>query len=219
MAECNYPQKNRRSRQVEVRMKIQTERMKIDLFFPFLTEREVSKFVKRLKVQLPHASNVRIVCGSFKNITSPSALSILKNELSDVASIHWDSNSHKPYRSPFCVYHEGDSITHVFIAETQQVENQLMERIEWGIDPDQNIDFVISIKLSKEFDRLFSDSVLLDDKLLDKCSKSWKKPLIMKDPKQFVHEKTEEDEITPRGAQIEALYALKNTRADGNRNE
>lgn len=62
--------------------------------------------------------------------------------------------------------------------------------------------------------------MVIDDKELRKYSKNWHRPAVAKDLEKYENiEEIRDSNIRmifePRGAQIEALFALENTRAEG----
>ena len=71
----------------------------------------------------------------------------------------------------------------------------------------------------RTFEDLFHHhSILIDDKELKRYSKEWHRPAVYRDLAKYEEEEPEtivEALFQPRGAQIEALYALKDSRAEG----
>ena len=67
----------------------------------------------------------------------------------------------------------------------------------------------------------YNHSIVIDDEVLKQYSKEWKKPALQKDLDRYdnVSKDSRDTEaqmlFQPRGAQIEALYALKNSRREG----
>ena len=73
---------------------------------------------------------------------------------------------------------------------------------------------------SETFEDLFQNhSIFIDDKELKRYSKDWHKPAVAKDLARYEEAENPDTEaevlFQPRGAQIEALYALENSRAEG----
>ena len=74
------------------------------------------------------------------------------------------------------------------------------------------------------FEDLFlNHSIIIDDEELKRYSKAWKKPAVSRDLAKYDTAEENEDRNTenvrmlyrPRGAQIEALYALQESRMEG----
>ena len=71
------------------------------------------------------------------------------------------------------------------------------------------------------FEDLFENhSIIIDDKELKRYSQNWHRPAVAKDLDKYDFEQDTEDTknktmYEPRGAQIEALCALEDTRAEG----
>jgi superfamily II DNA or RNA helicase len=76
-------------------------------------------------------------------------------------------------------------------------------------------------KFYQTFEDLFENhSIVIDDEELKRYSKSWHKPAVSKDLDKYDYAEEPDDTnvrvmYEPRGAQIEALCALENTRAEG----
>ena len=67
-------------------------------------------------------------------------------------------------------------------------------------------------------DLFYNHSIIINDQVLKQYSKEWKKPAVQRDLERYDSLVNETDRVggfEPRGAQIEALYALKCSRREG----
>ena len=93
--------------------------------------------------------------------------------------------------------------------------------IEWNYRFGSKTDQKNFDKFFKTFEELFEHhSIVIDDEELKRYSKNWHKPSVSKDLEKYDSTEAFEDTnvrllYEPRGAQIEALCALEDTRAEG----
>ncbi|NLN03923.1 MAG: DEAD/DEAH box helicase family protein, partial [Clostridiaceae bacterium] len=101
----------------------------------------------------------------------------------------------------------------LYIGSSNLSISALTDGVEWNYRLSESVDKEGFDKFVKEFEDLFyNHSIVVDDEVLREYSRNWKKPLIIGELKK--NEKKSR-EYVPRGAQIEALYALKATREEG----
>lgn len=109
----------------------------------------------------------------------------------------------------------------IYIGSSNISKSALTSGIEWNYRFSSCKDPENYEKFYKTFEDLFENhSIVVDDEELKKYSKSWHRPAAFKDLDRY--DQNEENEDTkvrllfePRGAQIEALCALENSRAEG----
>ena len=199
----------------------------IDIIVSFLMESGVKLLVHDLEQALDRGASVRILTGNYLGITQPSALYLLKHELGDRADIRFYSERNRSFHAKGYIFHLA-SHDEIFVGSSNLSKSALTSGIEWNYRLSSQTDPASC----KEFERSFLDlferhSIRIDDEVLRAYSKSWHKPATARDVERFEakaaadagsdngagHQEPSRPE--PRGAQIEALCALEDTRAEG----
>ncbi len=185
--------------------------IKIDIIVSFLMESGVRMLLNDLKEVASNGVKISILTGNYLNITQPSALYLLKSELKDI-DLRFYNNSNKSFHPKAYIFHYKD-YSKIYIGSSNISRSTLTYGIEWNY-------CFSSLEDKDSFDRFYhtfidlyeNHSLIIDEKVLKDYSKSWRKPAVYKD---LSINKEEQIEFKPRGAQIEALYALENSRNDG----
>ena len=195
---------------------------RIDIIVSFLMESGVRMLLKDLKRALDRGVSVRILTGNYLGITQPSALYLIKHTLGDRVDLRFYNESERSFHPKAYIFHyEGSS--EIFIGSSNISRSALTSGIEWNYrfssrkDPENYATFF------RTFEDLFENhSVRIDDEELRKYSKNWHRPAATKDLDRYDESEESQDPDTkvrmlfePRGAQIEALCALENARAEG----
>lgn len=198
----------------------------IDIIVSFLMDSGVKMILKDLKEAIDRNVSIRILTGSYLNITSPSALYMLKRELKNKVDLRFYNVHPKSFHPKSYIFHtENDS--EIYIGSSNLSKGALTNSIEWNYrflrsqNPEDFNDFY------GEFENLFNNySEIIDDATMKNYSKNWKRPQVYKDlekakeseaeiePKEIEENKVIEL-FEPKGAQIEALYELENSREEG----
>lgn len=193
---------------------------KIDIIVSFLMESGVRMILKDLKAALDRGVQIRILTGNYLGITQPSALCLIKKELGNRVDLRFYSDKKRSFHPKSYIFHykkEGE----IYIGSSNISRSALTSGIEW------NYRFN-SLEDKKNF-RLFYDtfvdlfenhSIEIDDAELTRYSKNWHKPAVAKDLAKYDDLEEAADTkvemlFQPRGAQIEALYALEDSRSEG----
>lgn len=177
----------------------------------FVMESGVRLLLPDLQAVLAQNIPVQILTSRYLNITEPSALYLLKDQLYDQADIRvFESNKVAFHPKTYIfVSNEGGE---VYVGSSNLSHSALVSGVEWNYrllskqEPDDFDQFI------SNFDRLFSQARVVDDKWLKEYSLSWKRPRWIGHPSR--PQETAE-EIHPIGAQIEALHYLDQSRAEG----
>lgn len=191
---------------------------RIDIIVSFLMESGVRMILKDLKAALDRGVQVRILTGNYLGITQPSALCLIKKELGNRVDLRFYSDKKRSFHPKSYIFHY-KNMCEIYIGSSNISRSALTSGIEW------NYRFN-SITDNKNFrlfydtfeDLFFNHSVIIDDEELHRYSKNWHKPAVSKDLAKY--DDAEEDTkvevlFQPRGAQIEALYALEDSRLEG----
>ena len=192
----------------------------IDIIVSFLMESGIRMILNDIRNALDRGASVRILTGNYLGITQPSALYLIKKEFGNRIDLRFYNDKERSFHPKAYIFHYENS-SEIYIGSSNISKSALTSGIEW------NYRFS-SIADSKSYqlfydtfeDLFFNHSVVIDDEELRRYSKNWHKPAITKDLAKY--DNLEEDTGTkvkaffqPRGAQIEALCALEDSRAEG----
>ena len=193
---------------------------RIDIIVSFLMESGVRMILKDLKAALDRGVKVRILTGNYLGITQPSALCLIKKELGNRVDLRFYNDKERSFHPKSYIFHY-ENAGEIYIGSSNISRSALTSGIEWNyrfssLDDKKNFNLFYDT-----FVDLFENhSIVIDDAELTRYSKSWHKPAVSKDLAKY--DNAEEDVNTkvevlfqPRGAQIEALYALEDSRSEG----
>ena len=190
----------------------------IDIVVSFLMESGVRMILKDLRQALDRGAEVRILTGNYLGITQPGALYLLKKELNDQVDLRLYHEKDRSFHPKAYIFH-WENGSEIYIGSSNISRSALTSGIEWNYRFERHRDPVNFMLFYQEFENLFNHhAIKVDDKVLSDYSKSWKKSPVQKEIVRY--EEHDEDTKTimiyePRGAQIEALYALKSSREEG----
>ncbi len=192
----------------------------IDIIVSFLMESGVKMLIKDLKAALNRGAQVRILTGNYLGITQPSALYLIKKELGDRIDLRFYNEKERSFHPKAYIFHYG-AAGEIYIGSSNISRSALTSGIEWNYRFSSVSDNKNFILFYETFMDLFQNhSILIDKEELIRYSKNWHKPAVFRD---FVRYDDQEEEIEgkverlfqPRGIQIEALYALEESRMEG----
>ena len=206
-----------KSKQLYFQLKNSIDKAKrIDIIVSFLMESGVRLLLKDLKQAVAKKIPIRILTGNYLNITQPSALYLIKQELNNQVDLRfYDDNIHSFH--PKAYFFHYDDYSEIYIGSSNISRSALTSGIEWNYRFNNLLDKDSFQQFFTTFEDLFyNHAIVITDEELYRYAKYWRKPAIIKDLEQY---KTENKNITPliqpRGVQIEALYALNNSRNEG----
>ncbi len=193
---------------------------KIDIIVSFLMESGVKMILKDLKAALDRGVQVRILTGNYLGITQPSALCLIKKELDNRVDLRFYNDKKRSFHPKSYIFHY-ENAGEIYIGSSNISRSALTSGIEWNyrfnsLDDDKNFNLFYDT-----FVDLFENhSIVIDDEELTRYSKNWHKPAVSKDLAKYDDPEDVADTKTrmlfqPRGAQIEALYALDDSRMEG----
>ena len=192
----------------------------VDIIVSFLMESGVRMLLKELEHTLKRGAKIRILTGNYLGITQPSALYLIKRKLGNRADLRFYCEKGRSFHPKSYIFHYAD-YSELYIGSSNISRSALTLGIEWNYrfsskkDPENYAEFFHT------FEDLFENhSIIIDDKELKRYSQNWHRPAVTKDLDKYDSEQDTEDTkikpmYEPRGAQIEALCALEDTRAEG----
>ena len=193
----------------------------VDLIVSFLMESGVSLILDDLKDILDRGGRVRILTGNYLGITQPSALYMIRASLGDAVDLRFFNERSRSFHPKSYIFHY-ENHSEIFIGSSNLSRSALTSGIEWNFRFSSLDDESDYQKFYNTFVDLFENhSIVVDDEELKRYSKNWHKPAVYKDLNRYddQNEIVAQDKITPmyrpRGAQIEALYALQQNRSEG----
>ena len=193
---------------------------RIDIIVSFLMESGVRMILKDLKAALDRGVPVRILTGNYLGITQPSALYLIKKELGDRVDLRFYNDKGRSFHPKAYIFHY-DNMGEIYIGSSNISRSALTSGIEWNYRFNSLSDKKNFELFYAAFVDLFENhSLVIDDRELVSYSRSWHKPAVSKDLARYDELEEFADAegqplFQPRGAQIEALYALRDSRAEG----
>ncbi len=183
----------------------------IKLVVSFVMESGVRLLLPDLQAALERNASVQILTSRYLNITEPSALYLLKDQLQDRADLRIFESGNVAFHPKTYIFIGSDK-GEIYVGSSNLSKSALVEGVEWNyrlLSQQEPYDYQEFIR---NFDLLFSQAVPLDDEWLKEYSLSWKKPRWL--GKTEVP-KVDAERFEPKGAQIEALHYLAESRAEG----
>ena len=193
----------------------------VDIVVSFLMESGVRMLLSEFENALKRGTKIRILTGNYLGITQPSALYLIKHKLGEQVELHFYNEKNRSFHPKSYIFHYKDYST-IYIGSSNISRSALTSGIEWNYRFSSKTDFNNYEKFYNTFLDLFQNhSVVIDDDELKRYSKNWHRPAVSKDLDRYDLQDNETSNdivlFEPRGAQIEALCALENTRAEGAR--
>lgn len=199
---------------------------RIDLLVSFLMESGVHMILEDLREAADRGAAIRILTGDYLGITQPSALYLLKDGLGDRVDLRFYADRTRSFHPKAYFFDDGKE-REVYIGSSNMSKSAWLDGIEWNYRLRETTDREAYSSFRETFEKLFAEhSFVIDDEALHRYRKQWKKPAVYRIlPTEEEPEEKEKVALPeqgyslfrPRGAQIEALYALKESRADGAR--
>ncbi len=192
---------------------------KIDIIVSFLMESGVRMILKDLKAALDRGVQIRILTGNYLGITQPSALYLIKKELGSCVDLRFYNDRERSFHPKSYIFHY-ENMSEIYIGSSNLSKSALTSGIEWNykfnnLTDKQNF----SLFFQTFEDLFFHHSIVINNEELQRYSKNWHKPAVSKDLAKYDAVEDTDTKIQllfqPRGAQIEALYALEDSRAQG----
>lgn len=197
----------------------------IDIIVSFLMESGVKLILEDLREAIDKGVKIRILTGNYLRITQPQALYLLKGSLGDKIDLRFYNNPKKSFHPKAYIFHFENDLGELFVGSSNLSMGALTSSIEWNyriLKENNKADFN---EFFKTFEDLFlNHSYIVTEEVMKEYSKQWIRPNFYKyldkledySKKEIVKEENIKDLYEPKGAQIEALFALNKTREEGN---
>ena len=197
----------------------------VDIIVSFLMESGVKMLLEELDNALKRGAKIRILTGNYLGITQPSALYLLKKKLGSRVDMRFYNEKERSFHPKSYIFHY-ERYSDVYIGSSNISRSALTSGIEWNYRFSSVSDPKNYEKFYQVFEDLFEHhSIIIDNEELKRYSQNWHRPAVAKDLERYEYSyQNEENEsedtkvrllYEPRGAQIEALCALEDTRAEG----
>ena len=197
----------------------------VDIIVSFLMESGVKMLLDELDNALKRGAKIRILTGNYLGITQPSALYLLKKKLGSRVDMRFYNEKDRSFHPKSYIFHYR-GYNDIYIGSSNISRSALTSGIEWNYRFSSVSDPKNYEKFYQAFEELFKHhSIIIDDEELKRYSQTWHRPAVAKDLERYEYShQNEENEpedtkvrllYEPRGAQIEALCALEDTRAEG----
>ena len=192
----------------------------VDIIVSFLMESGVKMLLKQLERSINAGTKIRILTGNYLGITQPSALYMIKRELGDRVELRFYNDSSRSFHPKAYIFHY-DTHGEIFIGSSNISRSALTSGIEWNYRFSTFSDEKNFYKFCDTFEDLYQNhSIEVTGDVLREYSKNWHRPAAAKDLDKYDEAESDKDTnvkmlYEPRGAQIEALCALENSRAEG----
>lgn len=187
----------------------------IDIIVSFLMESGVKLILNDLKEAIDRGVRVRILTGNYLGITQPWALRLIKSELKDKVDLRFYSVKNKSFHPKAYMFHTKKD-SEIYVGSSNISRGALTDSIEWNyrfLKSNNKEDYE---HFYNTFEDLFNNqSIIINDEVLEDYSKSWKKPNVYRDIEKVEEENKVVNLFEPRGAQIEALHNLEQSREEG----
>ncbi len=217
---------------------------KIDIIVAFLMESGVRLLTEDFREAVNRGAALRLLCGNYLNITQPQALYLLKGELGGNVDLRFYNVPNKSFHPKAYIFEHAEG-GEIFVGSSNISRSALTEGIEWNYRIDADMSPEDYTYFRQSFERLFlNESIIVDDYEMKKYSKNWRRPKVFIDLENLedgslkgrnlgltkaaepgsayaVYPGEDMDECLiieyprPIGPQIEALYELNRSRAEG----
>lgn len=211
---------NKRERFLLYQLKMSIASAKrIDIIVSFLMESGVRMIIKDLKSALQKGAKIRLLTGNYLGIIQPSALYLIKKELGEQVELRFYNEKERSFHPKAYMFHY-ENYSEIYIGSSNISRSAFTSGIEWNYRFTSVTDKTSFHAFYTTFEELFEHhSIVIDDKELKRYSEHWRKPAVAKDLERQEEEVNTNAKIEqifqPRGIQIEALYALEDSRAEG----
>ncbi len=182
----------------------------------FLMESGAKLIAPHLQSAAIRGATIKLLTGRYMNVTEPSAIYYLFDQLGDKVDLRFYSDQVRSFHPKAYIFeyaHEAE----IFVGSSNLSLSALTFGLEWNYRLLKSQNAQDYYKFSTTFDDLFDNySEIVNDQVLRQYALGWKKPVTSRIEQSIEQELTGPvTTVSPRGAQIEALYELKKAREEG----
>ena len=187
---------------------------RIRFIVAFVMESGVKLLVPQLKRAADRGVSIQLLTGLYLSVTEPSAIYYLYDKLGSAIDIRVYNESIRAFHPKSYIFDCGDE-GEVFVGSSNLSLSALTTGVEWNYRFSKSEHPNDYLRFSNTFDELFYYcSQPVTPEVLKDYALGWKKPAFARsEEKSALLVPTTKPE--PRGAQIEALYYLKQARTEG----
>src|SRR6056297_791650 len=154
----------------------------IKIIVSFLRESGAHLLVKPLKKQAFKGADIKILTSRYLNITEPSALYLLKDNLGEMAEMKFFEFEKDISFHPKAYFFKNHEHSIIFIGSSNISYTALHSGVEWNYRLEKSRDQEAFAEYSKDFNDLYDNhSVKINDKILKNYAVEWKKPSISRE--------------------------------------
>lgn len=211
----------------------------MDFNVSFLMKSGVDLILPELQAAVARGAAIRILCGNYLNITQPEALYLLRDALGEQLDLRFYAVPNHSFH-PKAYFFRYPDYEEVFVGSSNLSRSALTTGIEWNYRINSREQPADCAFFRKSFDDLLANfSIAIDDERLRNYARQWVRPQLYRqleetkddrdvtDSQPKVAEPAADYDVVSRdqgemiafpqpiGAQIEALYALKQFRLEG----
>jgi superfamily II DNA or RNA helicase/HKD family nuclease len=186
----------------------------IRMIVAFVMESGTRLIAPDLKRAAARGVPIRLLTGQYLQVTEPSALYHLRAELGAAMDIRfYDGDIRAFHPKAYILDYQGEA--DVFVGSSNLSRSALTTGVEWNYQFRRSEHPHEYARFSDTFEALFHrHSQRMTEELLKSYALKWKKPALVRSADEEVH-LAPDPTPRPRGAQIEALYYLRQAREEG----
>jgi HKD family nuclease len=187
---------------------------RIRLIVAFVMESGVKLLVPQLKLAAERGARIQLLTGRYLSVTEPSAIYYLYDHLGDAIDIRFYNETVRSFHPKSYIFDYGTE-GEVFVGSSNISLSALTTGVEWNyrfLKSEHPDDYQ---RFSDTFNKLFEYySEPVTQEVLKEYSDKWIKPQFVR-AEEKAAPAVQLPKPEPRGAQIEALYYLKEARLEG----
>lgn len=182
----------------------------------FLMESGAKLIAPHLLAAASRGVKIKILTGKYMNVTEPSAIYLLKDILGESLDIRFFADNVRSFHPKAYLFEYGIE-AEIFVGSSNLSLSALTWGLEWNYRLVKSHNSTDYEKFSNTFDNLFNNySEKITATVLKQYALNWRKPTFVRVEQSLEQDyKADIERVSPRGAQIEALYELKQARGEG----
>ena len=183
----------------------------------FLMESGVRLIGPALKEAARRGARIRILTGTYLSVTEPSAIYYLLNLLGDAVEIRLFKDGNRSFHPKAYIfdYDYDPENSEVYVGSSNLSSSALITGVEWNYRVERRNAPADYHRFSKEFEELWvHEAEDLKEESLRDYAITWRQNTLVR-KESALYSPAPRQKPEPRGAQIEALYYLRQAREEG----